>query len=113
MSILGGLRDTLAHLAFEQALREVRDLQLTRMLTGHPLKEHQLQQLEREAALGAARALYSDEVVLAWGLAQQSGERNHRQDYAQRGTASADMAVLATHRQICQLPIVGDPQWEP
>ena len=113
MSIMSGMRDTLSNLSFERALREVRDLQIQRMLEGRPLGAQELQDLERNAALQAARQMYCDDTVLAWGIAQQAGERDHRKDYAARTTASADMAVLATHRQICRIPIVGDPELEP
>ena len=46
-------------------------------------------------------------------MAAHAGARDHRKDYAARTTASADMAVLATHRQICRIPIVGDPELAP
>jgi hypothetical protein len=113
MSIMSGMRDTLASLSFERALREVRDLQIQRMLDGRPLTAQELQALERDAALQAARQMYCDETALAWGMAEQAGQRDHRKDYASRSTASADMAVLATHRQICRIPIVGDPELAP
>jgi hypothetical protein len=113
MSILSGMRDTLSHLAFERALRELRDLQIQRMLDGRPLDAQALQDLERDAALHTARQMYCDTTVLAWGMAAHAGARDHRKDYAARTTASADMAVLATHRQICRIPIVGDPELAP
>ncbi len=113
MSIMSGMRDTLANLSFERALREVRDLQIQRMLDGRPLSQQELQALERDAALKAARQMYCDETVLAWGIAQNAGQRDHRKDYASRSTASADMAVLATHRWICRIAIVGDPELAP
>jgi hypothetical protein len=47
---------------------------------------------------------------MAMGIASRPGERDHRKDYASRPTAAADMALLATHRLICAVPIVGDPE---
>ncbi|AMM25108.1 hypothetical protein [Variovorax sp. PAMC 28711] len=110
MSIMSGARDTLSTLVFEQALRQVRDRQLERMRDGRPMNDAELRAAEREAALAAARHVYGDDTAMAMGIASQAGERDHRKDYASRTTAAADMALLATHRLICAVPIVGDPE---
>ncbi|RZI94221.1 MAG: hypothetical protein EOP78_09430 [Variovorax sp.] len=110
MSIMSGARDTLATLVFEQALRQVRDRQLERVRERRPMTEAELHAAERDAALSAARHVYRDETAMAMGIASLPGERDHRKDYASRTTAAADMALLATHRLICAVPIVGDPE---
>lgn len=110
MSIMSSARDTVSTLAFEQALRLVRDRQLERMRDGRPMTDDELRRAERDAALGTARLMYSDDTVMAMGIASRPGERDHRSDYASRTTAAADMALLATHRLICAVPIVGDPE---
>lgn len=110
MSIMSSARDTLSTLLFEQALRQVRDMQLERMRDGRPMSDDELRAAERDAALHAARHSYSDDTAMAMGIASRPGERDHRKDYASRPTAAADMALLATHRLICAVPIVGDPE---
>ena len=109
MSLMSSLRDTAAALAFDRALQGVRHLQIQRLLDGRPLGEAALRAAETEAALGVARTLYSDDTVIAMGIAAQSGERNHKRDYAARTNAGSDIATLFTHRCICAIPVVGDP----
>ena len=110
MSIMSGLRDTVAALSFDRRLQEVRDQQLQRVLDGRPMTDDELREAEREAALQVARLMYSDDTALAMGIATQRGERDHRKDYAARSSTQADVAALVTHQVICALPVVGDPE---
>ena len=109
MSLMSGLRDTIATLAFDRQLQAVRERQIAGVLDGVPLSEDALREAERQAALTVARQMYNDDVALAMGIAVKPGERDHRKDYAARSSAQGDVSVLAAHRIICGLPIVGDP----
>lgn len=111
MSIMKSLRDTTASLAFDRALQAVRDRQLQSVLDGTPMSEEALHEAEREAALGVARHFYNDDTALAMGIASRRGERDHRADYAARANVAADQAALFTHRAMCAVPVVGDPEF--
>lgn len=109
MSLMSGLRDTIATIAFDRHLQAVRERQIVGMLDGAPLSDDALREAEKQAALTVARQMYNDETALAMGIAGQAGERDHRKDYAARSSAQGDVSVLVAHRILCGLPIVGDP----
>jgi hypothetical protein len=109
MSLMSGLRDTIATIAFDRRLQTVRERQIAGVLDGAPLSDDALREAEKDAALAVARQMYNDDAALAMGIAEQAGERDHRKDYGARSSAQGDVSVLTAHRIICGLPIVGDP----
>jgi hypothetical protein len=110
MSILSNMRDVVANIALGKALEGVRDRQLAAVRSGTALAPAQLLDLEREAVARVAKTYYNP--TRSAGLGLEEVKVDHKTQYAERGTVCTDIALQETHRILCSLPIVGDPQFD-
>jgi hypothetical protein len=107
--VLDAVRDVAANVFLTARLGELRERLLDRLLGGGDAGPDPLAEGEREALERTRREYYTPTARGAFGL---DPDRDDGRDFEERGQQLMERAIWVAHRQLAELPCVGQPGFE-
>lgn len=104
--MLAEARDILAVIRYEKLLSQARERLAEQVIAGVAIRPQDLAVAEAEVAAALKREFYT---AAARQVARPGAGMSDDQDFAARGQRLTEQMVLASHRALLEIPVVGDP----
>lgn len=105
--MLAEARDILAVIRYEKLLSQARERLAEQVIAGVVIRPQDLAAAEAEAGATLKQEFFNPAARKV--VRPGSAEMNDAQDFADRGQRLTEQMVLASHRALLAIPLVGDP----